>query len=437
MVDRSIAGVAAFPNGRTRTVAWANRARIVQGRVNTETGGKMEGEARFVGIDVSKAQLDVAVRPTGKRWVLPYDETGIEGLIPQIVDLEPALVLLEATGGLELPLVAALAAAALPVVVVNPRQVRDFAKATGTLAKTDTLDAGVLAHFADAVRPEVRPLKDAETQVLNSLTARRHQVMTMLVSEKNRLGTASGAVSPRAVSPRIEAHIAWLEQELSDLDKGLRQTLRQSPVWREKDDLLRTVPGVGPQLSLTLLAHLPELGTLDRKQIAALVGVAPYNRDSGTRRGKRAVWGGRSRVRAVLYMGALVASRHNPAIRDFYQRLLAAGKPKKVALVASMRKLLVTLNAMLKHGYPWRDMTQPVVAHVDSRVRAVLYMGALVASRHNPAIRDFYQRLLAAGKPKKVALVASMRKLLVTLNAMLKHGYPWRDMTQPVVAHAC
>ena len=318
----------------------------------------MEGEARFVGIDVSKAQVDVAVRPTGKRWTLPYDQTGIEGLIPQIVDLEPALVLLEATGGLELPLVAALAAAALPVVVVNPRQVRDFAKATGTLAKTDTLDAGVLAHFADAVRPEVRPLKDAETQVLNSLTARRHQVMTMLVSEKNRLGTAIGAVSPR-----IEAHIAWLEQELSDLDKGLRQTLRRSPVWREKDDLLRTVPGVGEQLSLTLLANLPELGTLNRRQIAALVGVAPYNRDSGTLRGKRAVWGGRSRVRAVLYMGALVASRHNPAIRDFYQRLLAAGKPKKVALVASMRKLLVILNGMLKHGSPWCDMIQPVVAH--------------------------------------------------------------------------
>ena len=230
----------------------------------------MEGEARFVGIDVSKAQLDVAVRPTGKRWTLPYDQTGIEGLIPQIVDLEPALVLLEATGGLELPLVAALAAAALPVVVVNPRQVRDFAKATGTLAKTGTLDAGVLAHFADAVHPEVRPLKDAETQVLNSLTARRRQVMTMLVSEKNRLGTAIGAVSPR-----IEAHIAWLEQELSDLDKGLRQTLRRSPVWREKDDLLRTVPGVGEQLSLTLLANLPELGTLNRRQIAALVGGGP------------------------------------------------------------------------------------------------------------------------------------------------------------------
>ena len=318
----------------------------------------MAGEARFVGIDVSKAQLDVAVRPTGKRWTLPYNQTGIEGLIPQIVDLEPALVLLEATGGLELPLVAALAAAALPVVVVNPRQVRDFAKATGTLAKTDTLDAGVLAHFADAVRPEVRPLKDAETQVLNSLTARRRQVMTMLVSEKNRLGSAIGAVSPR-----IEAHIAWLEQELSDLDKGLRQTLRRSPVWREKDDLLRTVPGVGEQLSLTLLAHLPELSTLNRRQIAALVGVAPYNRDSGALRGKRAVWGGRSRVRAVLYMGALVASRHNPAIRDFYQRLLEAGKPKKVALVASMRKLLVILNGMLKHGSSWCDMTQPVAAH--------------------------------------------------------------------------
>ena len=305
----------------------------------------MGGEARFVGIDVSKAQLDVAVRPTGNRWTLPYDEAGIEGLIPQIVDLGPALVLLEATGGLELPLVAALAAATLPVVVVNPRQVRDFARATGTLARTDALDAGVLAHFADAVRPDVRPLKDAETQVLNSPTARRRQVMAMLVSEKNRLGTAIGAVSPR-----IQAHIAWLEQELSDLDQGLRQTLRRSPVWREKDDLLRTVPGVGPQLSLTLLAHLPALGTLNRRQIAALVGVAPYNRDSGALRGKRAVWGGRSRVRAVLYMGALVASRHNPAIRDFYQRLLAAGKPKKVALVASMRELLVILNAMINHG---------------------------------------------------------------------------------------
>ena len=209
--------------------------------------------------------MDVAVRPTGKSWVVTYDETGIKELVSQMVDLGPAMVLLEATGGLELPLVAALAAAALPVVVVNPRQVRDFARATGTLAKTDSLDAAVLAHFADAVRPSVRPLRDAETQVLNSLTARRHQVLTMLVSEKNRLGTAISAVRPR-----IESHIAWLEQELSDLDQELRQSLRQSPVWREK--ALRAPPGVGEQLSLTLLADLPDRWT---DQIAALVGVAP------------------------------------------------------------------------------------------------------------------------------------------------------------------
>ena len=246
----------------------------------------MEQESTYVGIDVAKAQVDVAVRPTGQRWAVSYDESGVGELVAQLEDLDPALVLLEASGGLELPLVAALAAAALPVVVVNPRQVRDFARATGTLAKTDALDAAVLAHFAAAVRPSVRPLRDAETQVLNSLAARRHQMMTMLVSEKNRLGTAISAVRPR-----IEAHIAWLEQELDDLDEGLRQTLRSSPVWREKDDLLRTVPGVGEQLSLTLLAYLPELGTLDRRQVAALVGVAPFNRASGTLRGKRTVWG--------------------------------------------------------------------------------------------------------------------------------------------------
>ena len=244
------------------------------------------------------------------------------------------------------------------MVVVNPRQVRDFARATGKLAKTDALDAAVLAHFAGAVRPPVRPLRDTETQALNSLAARRYQVMTMLVSEKNRLSSAT-----IAVRPRIEAHIAWLEQELDDLDEGLRQTLRQSPVWREKDDLLRTVPGVGEQLSLTLLAHLPELGTLDRREIAALVGVAPFNRDSGTLRGKRTVWGGRARVRAALYMGALVASRFNPLIRDFYQRLLAAGKPKKLALTACMRKLLVILNSMLKHRSPWCDLTPTVDGH--------------------------------------------------------------------------
>ena len=318
----------------------------------------MEQEATYVGIDVAKAQVDVAVRPTDDSWEVPYDQKGIRKLVAQMKALEPAMVLLEASGGLELSLVAALAAAALPVVVVNPRQVRDFARATGKLAKTDSLDAAVLAHFAEAVRPPVRPLRDAETQALNSLAGRRRQVMTMLVSEKNRLSAATVAVRPR-----IEAHIAWLEQELDDLDEGLRQTLHQSPVWREKDDLLRTVPGVGEQVSFNLLAYLPELGTLDRRQIAALVGVAPFNRDSGTLRGKRTVWGGRARVRATLYMGALVASRYNPVIRDFYQRLLAAGKPKKLALTACMRKLLVILNSMLKHRSPWCDLTPQVVAH--------------------------------------------------------------------------
>ena len=287
----------------------------------------MEQEGIYVGIDVAKAQVDVAVRPTGDRWEVPHDEAGVRRLVSRLKTLEPVMVLLEASGGLELRLVAALAAEAVPVVVVNPRQVRDFARATGKLAKTDSLDAAAIAHFAEAVRPPVRPLRDAETQALNSLAARRHQVMTMLVSEKNRLSSATVAVRPR-----IEAHIAWLEGELDDLDEGLRQTLRQSPIWREKDDLLRTVPGVGERLSMTLLAYLPELGTLDRRQVAALVGVAPFNRDSGTLRGKRTVWGGRARVRATLYMGALAASRFNPVIRDFYRRLLAAGKPKKLAL---------------------------------------------------------------------------------------------------------
>ena len=313
----------------------------------------MEQHGIYVGIDVAKARVDVAIRPLGDRREVSNYQAGIAALVAQMQQLNPATLVLEATGGLELPLVAA----SLPVVVVNPRQVRDFARATGTLAKTDTLDAGVLAHFADAVRPEVRPLKDAETQVLNSLTPRRHRVMTMLVSEKNRLGTAISAVSPR-----IEAHIAWLEQELSDLDKGLRQTLRRSPVWREKDDLLRTVPGVGEQISLTLLANLPELGTLNRRQIAALVGVAPYNRDSGTLRGKRAVWGGRSRC-GPSSNGSVGSQPPQPCYPGLLPEAAGSWQAEKGALVASMRKLLVILNGMLKHGSPWCDTTQPVVAH--------------------------------------------------------------------------
>ena len=319
----------------------------------------MEQQATYVGIDVAKASLDIAVCPTDDRWEVSNDDAGIRQLVSRMKILEPVLVLLEASGGLELPLVASLAAGEVPVVVVNPRQVRDFARATGRLAKTDTLDAAVLAHFGEAVRPPVRPLRDSETQLFNSLLARRHQLMTMLVAEKNRLS----AVTTVAVHPSIEAHIQWLERELDDLDTELRQTVRNSPVWREKDDLLRTVPGVGEQVSLTLLAYLPELGTLDRRQIAALVGVAPFNRDSGTLRGRRTVWGGRARVRASLYMGALTATRCNPAIRVFYQRLLAAGKPKKVALTACMRKLLVILNSMLKHRSTWCDLTLKVSSH--------------------------------------------------------------------------
>ena len=313
----------------------------------------MEQEAIYAGVDVSKARMDVAVRPADDGWTVSNDDAGIRKLVSRLKTLKPAMVVLEATGGLELPLVAALAVDELPVVVVNPRQVRDFARATGKLAKTDTLDAMVLAHFGEAVRPAVRPLRDAETQALSSLTTRRHQLVTMLVSEKNRLSSAITV----AVRSSIEAHIEWLQSELDDLDRDLRQTLRQSPVWREKDNLLRSVPGVGPQVSLTLLAYLPELGTLNRKQIAALVGVAPFNRDSGSLRGRRAVWGGRSRVRAVLYMGALVAAQYNPVIRNFYQRLLAAGKPKKLALTACMRKLLVILNSMLKYRSAWCDLS--------------------------------------------------------------------------------
>ena len=311
----------------------------------------MKQEETYVGIDVAKARVDIATRPGGDVWSVDYDEQAVSELVSSLLAMEPTMVLLEATGGLEVPLVSALAAAALPVVVVNPRQVRDFARATGKLAKTDALDAQVLAHFAEAVRPSVRPLRDADTQELNFLTTRRSQLVTMLVSEKNRLGRAS-----HSVRPRIQSHITWLEQELSDLENDLREALRRSPVWREKDDLLRSVPGVGEQLSLSLLAYLPELGTLNRKQIAALVGVAPFNRDSGPRRGKRSVWGGRSRVRATLYMASLSASRYNPVLRVFYQRLLAAGKPKKVALTACMRKLLTILNA---NDQKWSTLDSP------------------------------------------------------------------------------
>jgi transposase len=304
----------------------------------------MSGAPIFVGIDVAKAQLDVALRPSAEGWVVTNDEPGSASLVSRLQALQPTLIVLEATGGLEVPVTAAVAAAGLPVVVVNPRQARDFAKATGRLAKTDVLDAHGLAHFAQAVRPPLRPLPDAQTQALSALLARRRQLLDMLTAEHNRLSSAS-----QPIQADIQAHITWLERRLRDLNHDLDTAIRSSPVWREKNNLLQSTPGVGPVLSSTLLADLPELGTLTRQQIAALVGVAPLNRDSGTLRGKRTVWGGRAQVRAVLYMSTLVAVRWNPGLNTFYTRLCAAGKAPKVALTACMRKLLTILNAMLKH----------------------------------------------------------------------------------------
>lgn len=302
----------------------------------------------FVGIDVAKEELEVAVFPRADTETRPNTEEGILHLVDHLKSLCPTLVVLEATGGLEMACVGALAAEGLPVVVMNPRQIRDFAKATGRLAKTDRIDARAIARFAEAVRPEIRELKTEEMQELTALGLRRRQIIQMITSEKNRLATAS-----KWTREDIKEHISWLEKRLSDVNSELNKAIRTSPVWREKDDLLRSVPGVGPVLSATLLSQLPELGSLNRKQIAALVGVAPLNRDSGQFRGKRCVWGGRASVRSALYMAALVATRFNPAIAVFYHRLRAAGKDPKVALTACMRKLLTILNAMARDRSHW------------------------------------------------------------------------------------
>lgn len=304
----------------------------------------------FVGIDVSKAQLDVAIRPSGERLQVANSEDGIANLIGRLCQAMPELVVLEATGGYQAAVVAGLGLAKLRVAVVNPRQVRDFAKAAGRLAKTDTLDADVLARFGEVMKPEPKPLLDEETIALEALVARRRQVVEMITAEKNRL-----AQSHKSLRPGIKSHINFLQRELQDINRDMDAMLRASPLWREEEDLLRSVPGVGRVMATTLLAELPELGKLNRKQIAALVGVAPLNRDSGTFRGKRSIWGGRASVRGVLYMATLVATRRNPIIRAFYERLCAAGKAKKVALTACMRKLLTILNVMVKNNTHWDE----------------------------------------------------------------------------------
>jgi transposase len=304
--------------------------------------------ARGVGVDVSKARLDAAVSDLEATWSLPNSDEGIRELIERLRPLQPSLVVMEATGGFEVAIAAALAEAQIPVVVANPRQVRDFAKATGRLAKTDVIDARTLALFAKRVQPAVRPLPDEAARTLNALVSRRRQIVEMITAEKNRLGFAL-----KPLHKGIEKHIRWLERQLADVESDIDQMIRSSPIWQTRSDLLQQVPGVGPNLARTLLAELPELGLLSNKQIAALVGVAPLARDSGTFHGRRQVWGGRSSVRTALFLSVWSAARHNPVIRTFYERLRRNGKPAKVAQTASMRKLLTILNAMVRDNAHW------------------------------------------------------------------------------------
>ena len=303
----------------------------------------------FIGIAVAKAQLDSALRPSGERWAGPNDASGVATLVEQVQALHPTLIVLEATGGLERAVTSALATAGLPVVVVNPRQVRDFARATGQLATTDALDARARAHCADVIRPTPRPLPDAQTQELRALLGRRQQLIVMRTAEQHRLAGTS-----ERLTQAIAAHMTWLNTGIATLDDASETMLRASPRWREHDDLLQRAPGIGPVCARTVVLELPEWGTLTRQQIAALVGVAPLNGDSGPMRGRRTMWGGRAHVRTVFSMGTLVATRDNPRIKAFSQRLLAAGKVKKVALTACIHKFLTILNAMLKHRTPWQ-----------------------------------------------------------------------------------
>jgi transposase len=304
---------------------------------------------KFVGIDVSKATLDVCIEPAIQSLHVAYDEAGIRQIVERLNEVSPTLIVIEATGGLEVRIATELASKGLPVAVINPRQARDFAKATGRLAKTDQVDAAVLAAFAKAVRPQVRPLKDEDTRALSDMVSRRRQLIDMRVQETLRLGTAAS----KPLQKSLNQHIAWLDKRIAELDDDLTKRLRESDAWRAKDDLLRSIPGVGAVTTTTMLAKCPELGTLNRREIAALTGVAPLANDSGKHRGRRFVWGGRADVRAVLYMATVSAMRCNAVIKAFAERLKQAGKPPKVVIVACMRKLLTIMNSMLKNNTPW------------------------------------------------------------------------------------
>ena len=310
---------------------------------------QITAETVFVGIDVAKAHVDVHIHPTNEAFRVPRDATGLDHLVDRLRQFPPNLVVLEATGGFEQVVTATLAGAGLPVVIINPRQIRDFARATGRLAKNDRLDAEIIARFAAAIRPQVRALPDEATQGFAELAARRRQLVEMISAESLR----SKQAVHRKVQKQLGAHILWLNKELTRLDADLDETVRGSPLWRGREELLVSVPCVGRTVARTLLADLPELGSLDRRQIAALVGLAPFAHDSGAHRGQRHIRGGRSAVRAKLYMAARVGCRYNPVLRRFYERLVAAGKSRKVALVACMHKLLTILNAMIRENKPW------------------------------------------------------------------------------------
>jgi transposase len=311
------------------------------------------GKGSFVGIDVAKDSMEVTAHGGKEHWAYANDEYGLVKLAAKMKRLSPVLIVLEATGGYEVMIAAELRSRGFPVAVVNPRHIRDFARSVGILAKTDALDAKVIARYAATVQPTPRALPDEETQRLGAIIMRRRQVIAMLTAEKNRLHQADPAVRES-----LQTHIRWLEQELDDINKELKQKVEDNPEWKEKNDIIQSVPGVGPNLAITLLSDFPELGSLNRKQTAALSGVAPFNRDSGTLRGKRMIWGGRDIVRAATYMSTFVAIRFNPLLKAFFKRLTEAGKPYKVAMVACMRKLLCILNAMLKNRTSWNNHVQ-------------------------------------------------------------------------------